>query len=77
MKNKQMCYIFGYLKITKVRIRFCNYLLEADERMSCIQNLSAGYNLNSDNIFFGTHNNCQNLIVPIVMSCQPKKRVFR
>jgi hypothetical protein len=59
--------------MTKVRIIFWNYVFEADERMSCIQNLSGGYNLNSDNIFFGTHKNCQNLIVPNVLSYQQQK----
>src|ERR1700685_936057 len=41
---------FWLLEITQVRIRFWNYLFQADKRISCIQNLSGGYNLNLDSI---------------------------
>jgi hypothetical protein len=40
---------FWLLEITQGRIRFWNYLFQADKRISHIQNLSRGYNL--DNIF--------------------------
>jgi len=33
------------------RISFWNYLLQADRRISHIQNLSGGYNVNLDNTF--------------------------
>ena len=42
---------FWLLEITQVRIRFWNYLFQADKRISCIQNLSGGYNLNLDSLF--------------------------
>jgi len=42
---------FKLLEITQGRIRFWNYLFQVDKRISHIQNLSGGYNLNLDNIF--------------------------
>jgi hypothetical protein len=42
---------FWLLEITQGRIIFWNYLFQVDKRISHIQNLSRGYNLNPDNIF--------------------------
>jgi hypothetical protein len=41
---------FWLLEITQRRIRFWSYVFQADKRISHIQNLSGGYNLNLDNI---------------------------
>jgi len=42
---------FWLLEITQRKIRFWNYIFQADKRISHIQNLSGGYNSNLDNIF--------------------------
>jgi hypothetical protein len=41
------------------------------KKISHIQNLSGGYNLNLDKIFRG-HNYCQSIILPIILSGQQK-----
>jgi hypothetical protein len=51
VKNKQIIAALWLLAIIQVRIKFCNYLFQADKRISHVQNLSGGYNLNLDNIF--------------------------
>jgi hypothetical protein len=38
------------MEITKVEIRFWNYLFKTDKRINHIQILSGGYNPNPDNI---------------------------
>ena len=63
---------FWLLEITQGRIRFWNYLFQADKIISCIQNLSGGYNLNLIAYLFREHNYCQNLILPIILSVQQK-----
>src|SRR5882762_3073323 len=51
IKINRLLLHFWLLEITQGRIRFWNYLFQADKRISRIQNLSGGYNLNLYNIF--------------------------
>jgi hypothetical protein len=50
-KNKFIIAALWLLEITQVRIGFRNYLFQTDKRISHIQNLSGGYNINPDNVF--------------------------
>src|SRR6267154_164427 len=50
-KMNRLLLHFWLLEITQGRIRIWNCLFQADKIISCIQNLSGGYNLNLDNIF--------------------------
>ena len=51
LKINRLLLHFWLLGITQVRIKFWNYLFQANKRISHIQNLSGGYNLSLDNIF--------------------------
>src|SRR5882762_634467 len=58
---------FWLLEITQGRIRFWNYLFQADKRISRIQNLSGGYNQTCITYLFRGHNYCLNMIFPIIL----------